>query len=54
MKKDEVDGWVACMINTCRFVVGNPEGKRPLGRPKRKWFTSKVILNNTPCHGLGS
>jgi hypothetical protein len=23
--------------NACRVLVGNPEGKRPLGRPKRRW-----------------
>jgi hypothetical protein len=22
--------------NACRLLVGNPEGKRPLGRPRRK------------------
>ena len=21
----------------CRFSVGKPEGKRPLGRPRRRW-----------------
>jgi hypothetical protein len=23
--------------NPCRILVGNPEGKRPLGRPRRRW-----------------
>jgi hypothetical protein len=23
--------------NVYRILVGNPEGKRPLGRPRRKW-----------------
>jgi hypothetical protein len=23
--------------NTCRSLVGNPEGKRPLGRPRSRW-----------------
>jgi hypothetical protein len=23
--------------NAYRLLVGNPEGKRPLGRPRRKW-----------------
>ena len=22
---------------TCRVLVGKPEGKRPLGRPRRRW-----------------
>lgn len=28
-----------------RFMVGNPDGKKPLRRPKRKGITLKVILN---------
>jgi hypothetical protein len=23
--------------NAYRILVGNPEGKRPLGRPRRRW-----------------
>jgi hypothetical protein len=23
--------------NVCRILVGKPEGKRPLGRPRRRW-----------------
>jgi hypothetical protein len=23
--------------NSCRILVGKPEGKRPLGRPRRRW-----------------
>jgi hypothetical protein len=23
--------------NACRISVGKPEGKRPLGRPRRRW-----------------
>jgi hypothetical protein len=23
--------------NACRILMGNPEGKKLLGRPKRKW-----------------
>jgi hypothetical protein len=23
--------------NACRIFVGKPEGKRPLGRPRRRW-----------------
>jgi hypothetical protein len=23
--------------NAYRFLVGKPEGKRPLGRPRRRW-----------------
>jgi hypothetical protein len=24
--------------NVCRLLVGKPEGKRPLGRPRCKWI----------------
>jgi hypothetical protein len=24
--------------NACRLFVGKPEGKRPLGRPRRRWM----------------
>jgi hypothetical protein len=24
--------------NAHRILVGNPEGKRPLGRPRRRWM----------------
>jgi hypothetical protein len=39
-------GWaehMACMgeRRIAYVLVGNPEGKRPLGRPKRKW---RIIL----------
>jgi hypothetical protein len=31
--------------NAYRRLVGNPEGKRPLGRPRRSWWTKlKWIL----------
>jgi hypothetical protein len=23
--------------NACKLLVGKPEGKRPLGRPRRRW-----------------
>jgi hypothetical protein len=25
------------MINVYNYLVGKPEGKRPLGRPRRRW-----------------
>jgi hypothetical protein len=24
--------------NTYRFLVGKPEGRRPLGKPRRRWM----------------
>jgi hypothetical protein len=31
--------------NICRILVGSPEGKGPLGRPRREWEDNiKLIL----------
>jgi hypothetical protein len=38
-------GHVTCMgerKNACRILVGKPEGKRPLGRPTRRWEVNTV------------
>jgi hypothetical protein len=29
-------------MNAYRILVGNPEGKRPLGRPRRRWIWLKI------------
>jgi hypothetical protein len=29
--------WHAWKRNVCRVLVGRPEGKMPLGRPRRRW-----------------
>jgi hypothetical protein len=29
--------WHAWERKVCRVLVGKPEGKRPLGRPRRRW-----------------
>jgi hypothetical protein len=29
--------------NICRLLVGKPEGKRPLGRPRRKWIDNNKV-----------
>jgi hypothetical protein len=29
--------------NACRLLVGKPEGKRPLGRPRRRWLDNNRI-----------
>jgi hypothetical protein len=33
-----------------RILVGNPEGKRPLGRPRRRWVNDiKMDLREIGC-----
>jgi hypothetical protein len=29
--------------NACRILMGKPEGKRPLGRPRRRWVDNIKI-----------
>jgi hypothetical protein len=33
--------------NACRILVGKPEGRRPLGRPRRRW------VDNIKMDGIG-
>jgi hypothetical protein len=55
MKEDEV-GW-ACGTHgggggVYRVLVGRPEGKRPLGRPRRRWEdNSKMYLREIGIDG---
>jgi hypothetical protein len=37
----------------CRLLVGKPEGRRQLGRPRRKWVESiKMNLGEIGCGGV--
>ena len=34
----------------CRFLVGKPEGKRPIGRPRRRWVDNiRMDLQEVGC-----
>jgi len=34
----------------CRVLVGKPEGKRPLGRPRRRWVDNiRMDLQKVRC-----
>jgi hypothetical protein len=50
-------GHVARMVekrNVYRLLVGKPEGKRPLGRPRRRWADStKIELLEIGLGGVG-
>jgi hypothetical protein len=39
--------------NAYRLLVGKPEGKRPLGRPRRRWVNNiKMDLGKTGWGGV--
>ena len=46
-------GHVACMgeeRGVCRVLVGKPEGRRPLGRPRRRWVDNiRTDLQEVGC-----
>ena len=46
-------GHAACMgeeRGVCRVLVGKPEGKRPLGRPRRRWVDNiRMDLKEVGC-----
>jgi hypothetical protein len=37
--------------NAYRIFVGKPEGKRPLGRPRRRWVDN-IIMDRMGWYGL--
>jgi hypothetical protein len=40
-------------MNVCRILVGKPEGKRPLGRPKCRWEDNiKMVLREIGRGGM--
>ena len=52
-------GWTGHVARTgasksaYRVVVGKPEGKRPLGIPRRRWESnSKMDLQEVECEGM--
>ena len=39
--------------DVCRFLMGKPEGRRPLGRPRRRWEDNiKMDLQEVRCGGI--
>ena len=36
----------------CRVLVGKPKGKRPPGRPRRRWEDNKMDLQEVGCVGM--
>jgi hypothetical protein len=55
MMKPRMMGWVGHVArmekrNAYRILVGKPEGKRPLGRPRCRWV--KIDLRVIGCDGM--
>jgi hypothetical protein len=47
VKDDEMGGECGTIgekRNAYRLLVGKPEGKRPLGRPRRRWVDNRMDL----------
>jgi hypothetical protein len=41
------------VLNAYRILVGKPEGKRPLGKPRRRWVDNiKIDLRETGWDGM--
>ena len=41
------------MSDVYRVLVGRPEGKRTLGRPRRRWEdNNQVVLQEVGCGGM--
>jgi hypothetical protein len=38
--------------NAYRLLVGKPEGKRPLGRPRRRWVDIRMDLGEVRWGGV--
>jgi len=49
----EFNSRAICLGFVMRALVGKPEGKRPLGRPRRRWEDSiKMDLQEVGCEGI--
>jgi hypothetical protein len=44
--------WIEEGRGVHRVLVGNPEGKRPLERPRCRWEDIKMHLHELECGGL--
>jgi hypothetical protein len=38
--------------DVCRVLVGKPEGKKSLGRPKHRWEDIQMDLQEVVCGGM--
>jgi hypothetical protein len=39
--------------DVCRVLVGKPEGKRPIGKPRHRWENNiKMYFQEVGCRGM--
>jgi len=43
---------ISPLRNVYEILVGKGEGKRPLGRPRRKWEDIRICLREIGCEGV--
>ena len=49
----EMGGTCSAYVREKRVLVGKPEGKRPLGRPRSRWEDNiKMYLREVGCGGM--
>ena len=53
MEKNAMGGACSTFRSVYRVLVGKPEGKRPLGRPRGRWEDNiKMVLQEVGCEGM--
>jgi hypothetical protein len=53
MRLTEHAACIGEMRNACKILVEKPEGKRPLGRPRRRWEDNiRMDLREMWCEGV--
>jgi hypothetical protein len=45
--------WHAWERNVYKVLMRKPEGKRPLGRPRRRWDEIRMVLRVIGCGSVG-
>jgi len=54
MEKNAMGGACSTFRSVYRVLVGKPEGKRPLGRPRGRWEDNiKMVLQEVLCGFMG-
>jgi hypothetical protein len=55
MKEDEMEhvARMGVLRNSCKSLVGTPEGERPLGRSRHRWEDNiRIGLRKIGCEGV--